>query len=322
MTVMKFASHHSAIALRALACLLALVLFCGSALAEKVIHSFQADGIDGMAPNGRLLESHGKLYGTTSAGGASGLGAVVELVPPVGGGSWTESVIYSFTGNGDAASPTVGLVRDKNGVLYGTSCVGGANGNGAAYQLVPPTPPSTTWTESVIFSFTLLARGYCPSELSVGPDGQFYGTTQFGGAHPFGTVFKLAKQGDGSWRHGLLYSFAGVNARDGATPMGGVISDDAGNLYGATFGGGKRECLGGGCGTVFELQPPVNPGDPWTETVLSFFNPGLHLYQPAAGLARDNAGNLFGTTIGSSGTVFELSPPGCPGWSVEPERAH
>ncbi len=325
----------------------AVLALTSNAPAEKVIYSFQKNGIDGYAPYSRLLESHGKLYGVTSAGGANGTGAVIELTPPVPPSTdWTEAVIYSFTSNGERASrrelsggeirgsssglsiqdpfplplPTAGLIRDSNGVLYGSNCTGGVNGHGEIFELLPPVPPSTTWTESVIYSFTQKKRGYCPSELSIGPDGQFYGTTAYGGTKDLGTVFKLAKQPDGSWQQVVLYRFASES--EGKTPMGGVISDAAGNLYGTTYRGGGQAGCRFTCGTVFEVQPPVNPGDPWTETLLhSFDSSGGG--RPVGALIRDSQGNLFGTTAGGQlrygghggGSVFQLTPPAVPGGS-------
>jgi hypothetical protein len=136
------------------------------------------------------------------------------------------------------------------------------------------------------------------------------------------------------WNEEVLYSFQGFSngaksPPDGATPVGGMVFDKQGNLYGATSGGGSSSCLGPGqCGTVFQLAPPAAPGDPWTETVLYVFK-GRNYSDgatPEGGLVMDAAGNLYGTTaydgtgscelLGSvvgCGTVYELSPPAQPG---------
>jgi uncharacterized repeat protein (TIGR03803 family) len=99
---------------------------------------------------------------------------------------------------------------------------------------------------------------------------------------------------------------------DGTVPIGGLIADKTGNLYGVTIGGGSADG-----GTIFELSPTIS-GGPWTETVLyNFISNSTTGYEPAGQLARDAAGNLYGTTsVGGDlggGTVFELSPPSVSG---------
>jgi hypothetical protein len=133
----------------------------------------------------------------------------------------------------------------------------------------------------------------------------------------------LAAPASAEWNEKVLYSLQGGS--DGANPSGGVVMDSAGNLYSATFNGGATNCPGiADCGTVFEVSPPVKPGDPWTETVLYVFkgksaNDGS---TPGGGVLLDKAGNVYGSTsYGGSGscvllgiktgcgTVFLLSPP-------------
>jgi hypothetical protein len=125
----------------------------------------------------------------------------------------------------------------------------------------------------------------------------------------------------------VLYTFKGHAQNDGATPEGGLVIDESGNLYGTTGYGGSGPCLllGGavGCGTVYELSPPTKQGDPWTETVLYSFRGGKDGYVAFGDLVFDKAGNLYGATLfgggkgttcdslygGQCGTVFKLSPP-------------
>jgi uncharacterized repeat protein (TIGR03803 family) len=126
------------------------------------------------------------------------------------------------------------------------------------------------------------------------------------------------------WNESVLYSFQG--GTDGVTPVGGIVFDSAGNLYGATQGGGSSSCRStiSQCGTVFQLLPPAKKGDPWTETVLYVFkgNTNNDGAMPFGGLVIDSSGNLYGTTgyggtgncsvlgtLMGCGTVFELSPP-------------
>jgi hypothetical protein len=136
-------------------------------------------------------------------------------------------------------------------------------------------------------------------------------------------VVAFASSASAEWNEKVLYSFQGLP--DGATPVGSVVFDQRGNLYGATQNGGASSCPSiEQCGTVYQLAPPAKTGDPWTETVLYVFkgNPSGDGTSPYGGLVIDSAGNLFGTTgyggtgdcvlLGykrGCGTVFELSPP-------------
>jgi hypothetical protein len=133
----------------------------------------------------------------------------------------------------------------------------------------------------------------------------------------------LCSTASAEWKESVLYSFQGIP--DGSLPVGSIVFDSAGNLYGATTDGGSSSCRSAAqCGTVFQLAPPVRKGDPWTETVLYVFkgNTSNDGASPAGGLVMDSAGNLYGTTayggtgncvlLGAllgCGTVFELSPP-------------
>jgi uncharacterized repeat protein (TIGR03803 family) len=140
----------------------------------------------------------------------------------------------------------------------------------------------------------------------------------------FAVALVLAAPASASWKEKVLYSFQG-GANEGSAPAGRVVFDAEGNLYGATTYGGLTECaIGGECGTVFQLSPPVHKGDPWNETVIYLFR-GQGVNDggvPGGGLIIDAAGNLYGVTAyGGSGdcvvlglragcgTVYELSPP-------------
>jgi uncharacterized repeat protein (TIGR03803 family) len=133
----------------------------------------------------------------------------------------------------------------------------------------------------------------------------------------------LAVPASAEWKEKVLYSFQGIP--DGSLPIGGVVFDKRGNLYGATQDGGSDSCRSANqCGTVFQLALPAKQGDPWTETVLYVFkgNASNDGATPFGGLVIDSFGNLYGTTgyggtgdctlLGSKlgcGTVFEISPP-------------
>jgi len=249
-----------------------------------VLHSFTG-GTDGSFPGAGLIwDAAGNLYGTTSAGGASNGGTVFKL-----DATGTETVLYSFTGM-DGKNPVAGLVRDAAGNLYGTTQLGGAFDLGTVFKL------DTTGVETVLHSFHGRDGGYPYCSLVRDAAGNFYGTTNGGGASGQGTVFKV----NGTGRETVLYSFTGQ--LDGEYLYAGLVRDPAGNLYGTTYAGGDSKV-----GTVFKLDTTG------AETVLYSFTGGADGSSPQAGLIRDAAGNLYGTTVGGGtfggGTVFKLSFP-------------
>jgi uncharacterized repeat protein (TIGR03803 family) len=184
------------------------------------------------------------------------------------------------------------------------------------------------------FNFTGIDGNLPRGGLIFDDAGNLYGTTAEGGTgeggtgvcskispYSCGTVFELKPKAGGGWAEKILHNFSGT---DGWLPIGSLVMDSAGNLYGATQQGGSGGCTraGGsnriGCGTVFKLSP--SGGSAWTETVLhSFNNNGTDGMNPYAGLVFDSAGNLYGTTYGggtySYGTVFELSPAAGGAWT-------
>jgi uncharacterized repeat protein (TIGR03803 family) len=205
-----------------------------------------------------------------------------------------------------------------------------------AIALTLAVPASAEWKEKVLYSFQGAPDGAVPAGGVVfDKAGNLYGATLGGGASTCdgpgqcGTVYKLAPPATkgGAWTETVLYVFKGHAQNDGATPEGGLVIDEAGNLYGTTGYGGSGPCLllGGavGCGTVYELSPPAKQGDPWTETVLHSFQGGKDGYVASGDLVFDTAGNLYGATLfgggkgttcdslygGQCGTVFKLSPP-------------
>jgi len=263
---------------------------------------------------GVIRDSVGNLYGTTNSGGTSSQGTVFELSPVTGGG-WTEAILHSFAGGpADGANPRAGLVRDSKGNLYGTTLNGGASNHGSVFKLAPVTGGG--WSETILYSFTGATDGAYPSYGSlVLAGGYLYGATYEGGdlsclnVPGCGVVFRVKTTGG---HEGVLHAFSYLppNQNDGAYPLGGVIRDAAGNIYGVTYGGGSS-----GDGVVFELSPTT--GGSWTETLLHTFSDtspdGVGSY---AGLVRDKAGNLYGTTSGENfipnaiGTVFEVDAAG------------
>ena len=281
---------------------------------ESVLYSFTPGGADGSIPlDGLTFDAAGNLYGTTASGGSScsifaGCGVVFKLAPNPDG-TWTESVLYRFTGGADGAQPSAGVIFDAAGNLYGTTAVGGActyaGGCGVVFKVAAN--PDGTWTQSVLYNFTGGADGAIPlAGLAFDATGNLYGTTSGGGADGYGVVFKVAPNLDGTWTESVLYSFTG--GADGVHPYAGVIFDATGNLYGTTgFGGTYSAPCPNGCGVVFKLSPSSSG---WSETVLhSFLGFGAG---PAAAVIFDPAGNLYGTTSDGNhaynyGLVFEIT---------------
>jgi uncharacterized repeat protein (TIGR03803 family) len=233
----------------------------------------------------------------------------------------TFQVLHAFTGGGDDATPVAGLTVAAPGKLYGTTSGKAIGSNGLVFQL---TSAGTGWTLNPLNDFGRSGSG--PSEsyskLTIGPDGALYGTTYSGGVSEAGTVFRLQPPPRACtsfscpWTLTILHAF---NYEDGAGPLGAIVFDRAGNLYGVTStGGGACADFSSGCGVVYELSPG---GGGWTETVILNFNfdNGCDGAIPNGGLLSDAAGNLYGVTWmggpSNSGVVYKLSSSQGGGWN-------
>jgi uncharacterized repeat protein (TIGR03803 family) len=253
-----------------------------------------------------VVDAHGNVFGTTSAGGASDSGTIFEVTP-----ARTESVLYNFTGGADGSHPYGGLVQDSQGNFYGTTYQGGTGsgcglaGCGVVFKF------ASDGTETVLYNFTGGVDGSGPvAGLVLDGQDNLYGTTAGGGSLACGgigcgVVFRVTPNGTET----ALYSFLG--GTDGATPRSALIMDGQGNLYGTTYGGGNLNCNGSGCGTVFKV------GATGGETVLYRFTGSTDGGIPLAGLVMDSQGNLYGTTesggltscgLGGCGVVFKVTP--------------
>jgi uncharacterized repeat protein (TIGR03803 family) len=282
---------------------------------ETVLHSFTG-GSDGGNPfAGVIFDAQGNIYGTTENGGTNGFGVVFKLIPE-SGGTWTETVLHSFTGGTDGQYPDSLLVFDSAGNLYGTTFGGGApSGLGTVFKL---RPVGGNWKENVVHRFKGGSDGAYPFGVVFDTAGNLYGATEQGGSSACenlgcGTVFKMTPNADGTWAEHVLHRLKGGSG--GEAPQDGPIRDLAGNLYGTTEFGGGSGCGGLGCGTVFELSP-LSDGS-WKAQVIYRFD-DTDGARPFAGLALDAAEHLYGTTgYGGSGcgcgTVFELKPTGTGG---------
>lgn len=197
--------------------------------------------------------------------------------------AYTFSVLHTFKGT-NGANPAGSLIRDKAGNLYSTTgyggdagCVdtGGLSGCGVVFKL------NKQGKQSVLYKFTGNADGGNPDVgLVRDKEGNFLGTTIFGGKYGFGNVFKL----DTSNKETVLYSFTG--GTDGAIPNSILVLDPAGNLYGAAEAGGDLSCTNplslSGCGVVFKVDKATGK-----ETVLYTFTGGTDGSVPLAGLIKD-----------------------------------
>jgi uncharacterized repeat protein (TIGR03803 family) len=261
---------------------------------EVQIHSF-GKGTDGAQPiGGVVLDSAGNFYGTTSLGGAYGNGTVFE--EKRSGRTWTESTLYSFTGGNDGTNPPAGVTLDTHGNLYGTTSLGGANGDGVVYEL---SRSGSGWKQTVLYTFQGLSDGQNPvGGVVLDGDGNLYGTTFDGGDNGGGTVYKLLPSGEG-WTFTALYSFTG-----GYGGPYNKLTLANGSIYGFTEAEGAN-----GFGSVFKLTPGQGS---WTFTDLYDFTGGSEGAEPYGSVAVDSAGNVFGTTneggSQNQGLVFEITP--------------
>ena len=277
---------------------------------EKVLHNFYISRSDGQTPfAGLVFDRDGNIYGTTEQGGSRAAGVVFEMTPNAGGG-WTERVIHNFGVGEDGRSPEAGLIFDGAGNLYGTTVLGGTEGDGTVFEMTPD--GSGGWRERVIHNFGMGDDGQQPyASLIFDGAGNLYGTTGGGFFGGYDTVFEMTPDGSGGWTEKVIHNFG--MGDDGQQPNASLIFDGAGNLYGTTYYGGTEND-----GTVFEMTPNGSGG--WSERVLHNF--GISNddgRQPYAGLIFDGAGNLYGTTVlggtEGDGTLFEMTPNGSGGWT-------
>jgi uncharacterized repeat protein (TIGR03803 family) len=205
-------------------------------------------------------------------------------------------------------NPTGGLLMDKQGNLYGTTNAS-PSGNGTVFELKANSDGS--YTPVTLHAFTGSSEGNIPGGLVMDAHGNLFGTTQSGGDFNYGTVFALKPDSGGVYQLTTLHTFTNTGT-DGANPIGSLVMDSQGNLFGTTRNGGTGSCMFGGCGVAFELQGQPD-GSYLPATTLVSFVDGLTGRQPT-GLTMDSQGHMFGTTQSGGpagfGTVFQLTPQG------------
>lgn len=209
---------------------------------EKVFHKFAGGAHDGEHPyGGVVIDTAGNIYGTTLSGGivnkhclepSPGCGTIFKLAP-----DGTETVLHYFAGKDDSACPVASMIADSSGNLFGTTI--GCGSTPIAFKVTPD------GTETILHAFSGKQEGPPAGGLIADASGNLYGATIDGAnGSAFGTIFQLAPDGTET----VLHTFS---AKDGGgwVPVGGLVSDENGNLYGTTSQGGA-----GGRGTVFELE--------------------------------------------------------------------
>lgn len=348
--------RHKLFALISFVTTLILTPALHAATHSKVLYRF-TDGTGGAYPNSLILDHAGNIYGTASYGGDltcsnyypdSGCGVIFELLPS-SDGKWRQRILHAFHGGPDGAEPAGNLVFDPSGNLYGTTS--GGVYSGTVFELSPQ--EDGTWKETVLYSFQGGSFGEC---LTMDASGNLYGVISYsesliyelsppqrkggrwtettlyatqdstwigsnlaldregnlyGSWYPnfcCGGVFEL-KHGDSGWQEVDLYDFLGGG--NGDEPESGIIFDSKGRMYGTGIGGGNNQ------GIAFALK---RSGGQWTESLLynfcSFNNCADGAF-PFAPLVFDQAGNLYGTTLGGGvacsdhegcGLVFKLTP--------------
>jgi hypothetical protein len=239
-------------------------------------------------------------------------------------GTWNYRDIYSFPGGSDGYNGGVSLIA-PDGTMYGSVAFTDSS-NEAIYKLTPPSEPGGQWTETILYTFQGGSDGSgAVGPLSVGPHGEIYGTTEWGGiattwcgSGGCGTVFQLTPPlaPGGAWPEKILYRFQGPPDAD--FPTTGVAVGPDGSLFGTTEQGGSVSPPVNGNGTVFQLTPPGAPGGEWTETIIHNFSQfGPAGCDPYGGVAVGQNGALYTTTSACSiGSIVSFTPEAGGAWTM------
>jgi uncharacterized repeat protein (TIGR03803 family) len=283
----------------------------------STLHTFCSSCADGSSPEGDLIQAtDGNFYGTTSLGGDGNGGTVFRLTPS---GSFAKLYTFcSLAGCKDGSMPYGALVQGRDGNLYGTTTIGGLSGNGTAFRLTPSGQLDT------LYSFCSLAGcadGQYPyGELVEGSDGNFYGTTESGGAKAngnicalgCGTLFQLTPEGSLS----TIYNFCStLNCGDGVEPFSGLIQASNGTFYATAAYGGICTILANGCGTIFSWSPNVALAPVFKPSSVSYGNHAVNTSkQRSIAITNPNTGyailDISSITLTGS-SDFQISSNSC-----------
>lgn len=264
---------------------------------------------DGWAPASPLtIGPAGILYGATVDGGLEGGGGTVFRVssicpdPGCRQKTWIKDTLYRF-GQCDGAGTNGGMVLDNSGNLYGTT-IAMCGFTGQVYELSPAQGLRGAWTKTLLHAFAGPPTDgrWVLGTLLIDRSGKLYGPTFLGGPNDVGTIYRLSRDGN-TWNEDLLHLFTGLQV---IHPVGNLISDSTGALYGVTYGDQQASI-------AFRL---AEVGGTWVFTQLYTFLPG-QAQSLTSGLAMDSSGNLYGVGDGGAyqnGAVYKLTPTPN-GWS-------
>jgi uncharacterized repeat protein (TIGR03803 family) len=255
-------------------------------------------------PSTFVQASDGNFYGVNDSGGASGFGTAFKLTP-----SGTLTTLHNWCSEPNCADgwdAANGLIQATDGNFYGTTYRFGANGLGTFFKMTPSGTLTTLYNFCSLGGFPACTDGGFPfGPLTQASNGDFYGTTSYGGANEqsaacmaqgiqggyCGTVFKITPSGTLT----TLYSFCSQpNCTDGASPGFQLVQASDGNFYGVTLAGGDPSCttsivpLGPGCGTIFKLT------ESGALTTLQVFDGG---YQNPEAIIQATLGTFYGETV-------------------------
>lgn len=278
---------------------------CAEALEHRTLLSGYSV-VTGLSPNGGqtpvggvVVDSLGDIFGTSQASLKEG--EVWEVTSAsLASNQPSTTLVHSFDatgGSGDGSTPQGDLIIDSHDNIFGTTKNGGANRDGAIFEISGNSIAAGSPTVTIIASFDG-TNGIAPVSGLLLQGSTLYGTVSSGGAHNSGAVYKVSTTGSAITD---LVSFTGLGAQ-GSTPQTSLVADASGNLYGTTVSGGTSSV-----GTVFEVNPNTNQ-----LTTLYDFTNGTDGARPMGRLAIDGQGNLFGACeMGGStsvnGCIYEIS---------------
>jgi len=293
---------------------------------------------DGTTPKCDLIQAtDGNFYGTCNRGGANGVGTLFKITP-----SGTYTVVRNFSYTADGGYPNGSLMQNSDGLLYGMTTSGGANGVGIIFKL------SLSGTYTVLHSLNATTEGSYPNGALVkGNDASLYALASSGGVYNMGTAFKVTTGGavtrlanmngatlgnaplgspikgkdsayyfttstGGAYGYGSIVKICGGTPTvlfsfnkfvNGATPKGNLVQATDGNFYGTTYDGGTN-----GGGTIFKITPAGNL------TVLRHLSGSKDGYNPSGSLIQASDGFLYGMCTNGGpnlgGTIFKINTSG------------